>query len=339
MKKVFIGIDFSKLKFDAVLLADCQTEAFAHNEFSNDANGFDRLIQWISSISHQDKHLWLFCGEHTGLYSLSLTKYLNREDIDIWLENPLQIKRSMGIKRAKNDKVDALSIAQYARRFQDKAVSTRLDQDILEQLKDFVAYRERLVKIKTMLSVPVKEMSRVKSEDPIVFIIHDSHLQISMVDQSIKEVDKQIRTIIKSHNDLYQNLLLLTSIKGVGLQNALMVLILTNNFTKFNNPRKFGCYSGVVPFNHSSGTSIYKKDKISKLANKKMKALLSNAANSAVNHNPKLKDYYIRKLQDGKDRALIINNVRNKLIHIMFAVVKNRKPYDLNYADINNNVA
>ena len=62
-----------------------------------------------------------------------------------------------------------------------------------------------------------------------------------------------------------------------------------------------------------------------------MKAILTEAARAAIRHDKNLKDYYIRKLQDGKDRFLVLNNVRNKLIHIMFGVIKNKQMYDSSY--------
>jgi transposase len=331
MKKVFIGIDFSKLKFDAVVLKAHPSESYHHKEFTNDHPGFGQLVLWVSTLTANDPSSWLFCGEHTGLYSLLLTKHLNSLSLDIWLENPLQIKRSMGIKRGKNDKIDALQIALYAYRFRDKFRSACLDGDTIDQIRDLLAHRERLIKTKKILQTPVKEMLKVKTTDSLLLIAGQSESYALQIEKDLKCINKQIKTLLKADSRLFQNANLLTSIKGIGFQNALMVLVLTGNFTRFNDPRKFGCYAGVVPFPHSSGTSIYKKEKVSKLANKKMKTLLSNAANAAVRHDKNLKDYFIRKLQDGKERSLVINNVRNKLIHIMFAVVKNKQNYDPDY--------
>lgn len=163
------------------------------------------------------------------------------------------------------------------------------------------------------------------------FITSGSQAQIELIKSQLKVVDKKIKILIASDEDLYQNYKLLTSIKGIGSENALMMLVLTANFSLFDDPRKFGCYCGVVPFSHCSGTSLKGKDKVCDLANNRMKAMLTEAARAAVRHDKQLKEYYIRKLHEGKDRFLVINNVRNKLIHIMFGVIKNRQIYDLNY--------
>lgn len=110
-----------------------------------------------------------------------------------------------------------------------------------------------------------------------------------------------------------------------------MTIVITGNFTTFNDPRKFGCYCGVVPFSNSSGSSLAGAERISPLANKKMKTLLSSGAESAIKHNCVLRDYYLKKKQEGKNRRVIINNVRNKLIHIMFAVIRKRTAYIESY--------
>jgi len=331
MKKVFIGIDFSKLTFDASLFHVDNQGHMAHCQFTNDVAGYARLLVWVKKQGCKDISLWLFCGEHTGLYSYQLTDYLNARNIDIWLESALQIKRSMGIVREKTDKIDSANIALYAKRFEDRARSSKLRAERQDEIKDLLAYRERLTKIVSMIKVSAKELKRVKKNASVDYIFKSSQHQIEDIENELKEIDKQIKELLKSDKELHDNCQLLMSIKGIGLQNAAMMLVLTENFSLFSDPRKFACYCGVVPFKQSSGTSVKKNDKVSGLANKKMKVLLSNAAQSAIRHNPQIRAYANRKLQEGKNKHLVANNVKNKLIHLMFAVVKNRTAYDLNY--------
>ena len=339
MKKIFIGVDFSKLTFDAVLIEDVNTSLTAHQSFSNDLCGYDAFINWIKDHTQLSIHYWLVCGENTGLYSYCLTEYLNKACIDIWLENPLQIKRSLGIIRGKSDKVDALRIAMYAYRFRDKAKSTKIREQILQQVSDLMTYRTRLIEVKNALLIPANELFRVRQDQSAEYIHWETQNQVCYFDKIIKEVECHVNKLLSQDNLLYQNYKLITSIKGIAFVNAVMVMVLTNNFTNFTDPRKFGSYCGVVPFSHTSGTSIKYKDRVSHLANKKMKKYLTQAARAAVIHDPKIRDYYIRKLQDGKDRALVINNVRNKLIHKIFGVIKTRKPYDSNYTSTPKNAA
>jgi transposase len=121
------------------------------------------------------------------------------------------------------------------------------------------------------------------------------------------------------------------SVKGIGPIIAAMMIVTTNNFTSFENGRKYACYAGVAPFGHTSGSSCRGRSKVSFLANKKIKTLLSNGAQSAIRWDPELRVYYQRKKREGKEHKLIINAVSCKLVNRIFAVVKRQQPYVTTY--------
>jgi transposase len=140
-------------------------------------------------------------------------------------------------------------------------------------------------------------------------------------------VEAATQSIIEQSEALQKNYQLLTSIKGVGLITAVYMIAYTENFQKFSNSRQFSCYAGVVPFEHSSGTSIRGKSRVSHYANKKAKRLLNLAASVAIQHNGELKQYYQRRVGEGKSKMSTLNMIRNKLVDRMFAVVKRQTPY------------
>lgn len=119
---------------------------------------------------------------------------------------------------------------------------------------------------------------------------------------------------------------LLSSIPGIGRQTSLQFIVYTRNFTLFQNAKHLACYAGVAPFPNESGTLI-KKARVSQLANKKLKKLLHLAAMASVKAKGDLKEYFIRKVQEGKNKMLVLNNVRNKLVSRMFAVIKRQSKY------------
>jgi len=331
MKKAFIGIDFSKLKFDvAVYLADAK-EIVSTNIFENQPSGYQQLIAWLKEVLDFSKSDILFCGEHTGYYSSNLSVYLHESGYDLWLVSGLEIKLSQGIKRKKTDKADSCYIAQYACRFQDKVSLYQPMPAALEEVKDLLSYRERLVELRKILLTSARELKRVRISKSSLYIYDESLAQVRELSKKIKECEKQIEEIIKQDNTLETNYKLMNTVKGIGLVNAALILVTTGNFTLFTDPRKFGCYSGVVPFEHNSGTSVRGKTRVSHIANKKIKSLLTQAARNSVRYDPLLRDYYQRKVAEGKAKALVLNNVRNKLIHRIFAVVRSGQEYDLNY--------
>ena len=149
--------------------------------------------------------------------------------------------------------------------------------------------------------------------------------------KEIKEVEKRMLKEIESDEALQENYQLVSSIKGVALINTVAILVTTQNFTRFDNSRQFACYSDMAPFGRQSGTSVNSKPCVSGMANKKIKVLLTQAAKCAVNHDPNIRQYYERKRKGGKDNWLILNNIRNKIIHRIFAIVKNKQLYQVNW--------
>src|SRR5690606_32546247 len=116
-----------------------------------------------------------------------------------------------------------------------------------------------------------------------------------------------------------------------GQVTAWYLIIITGEFQRITNPKSFACHSGVAPFEHSSGTSIKGRTKVSKLANMRMKTLLHLAALSAVRCNEELKHYYLRKVEEGKNKMSVLNAVRNKLITRAYACIKQQRRFDENF--------
>jgi transposase len=335
MKKfLFIGIDFSKSKFDVTVLKSIDQEDFDYSVFSNERQGFINFFKWVSRLSDVPRENWLFCGEHTGLYSRGLTELLISKKLFVWLENPLQIKCSWGIKRTKTDKIDSLEIARYALRYSDRAVACKPANSDIEALRLLSAYRGRLVKNKVSLEVAANETRRVINRNTTSrFIFESSKQDIERIKKEIEVIETKMHQIIMS-GSLKENYLLVVSIKGVAMITAISLIIHTNNFEAFKTARQLACYCGVVPFEKSSGSSINKGSHISQLANRDIKTLLTQCARCAVRYDKNLAEYYTRKIAEGKKDRIVINNVRNKLIHRIFAVVNNRIPYDVNYLNM-----
>ncbi len=325
-KKHFIGVDISKEKLDLALLTDPEKLKFQDNVVTNDFDGFDSIPQWIEK-HHCKLQDCVFCMEHTGTYGLLFFAWLSHMKISFCVEPALKIKRSLGITRGKNDQVDARRIADYAFTQKLKLKQFILPSDILLQLKQLLTYREQLVRINSGLKNSIKSHYQYQRVSGLKSVSAEIEEMIADHESRIKRIDKQIFQLIKSNEGLWKNYKLATSVTGVALIIASNMLVTTNNFTSFDNGRQYACYSGIAPFPHESGTSIRRKTRVSHLANKRMKTLLSNGANSAVHWDSEMKKYYDRKRDEGKDHQLIINTIRCKLVNRIFAVVKRQVPY------------
>lgn len=333
MNKIFIGIDFSKEKFDATLIKrDVKCEE-AYDSFPNTEDGFKLFIKWVKSNSRgTTKQDWLFCGENTGLYSVKLSIYLAGKGYFMWLEHALEIKYSMGVRREKTDKADSRCIAMYAMRHEDKARRFTPKSTTMQALEILLSRRDLLVKMKGQLNSHATEMRAVYSRNPAARYDYEKCMNdLERYKKEIKETNKKILEEIERDEEVKENYQLITSIKGIGPVNAIAFIIYTGNFTRFATAKQLACYCGVVPFSKQSGTSVHSKPKISRFANKNLKTYLTEAAKAAVKHDKELREYYQRMLGRGKDRYLVLNNVRNKLVRRIMAVIRDRTAFDDNY--------
>jgi len=282
--KEFIGIDISKLKFDIRIHSNQIASVFDNNN-----TGFKKMVNWVLKNVDCDKEEILFALEHTGLYSLPISVFLSENKFHFILLPGLEIKRSLGIQRGKNDKIDAKRIAEYAYQKKDKIVPSQLPFKNILQIRRLLKLRERLVKYRA-------GFLKDKSENKIFLNAKENKLLFEIVDKSIIElnkkidkIEKEIDIIVESDTLISKQFYLITSIKGVGKQTALFVIAYTNCFSNFDNWRKFASYCGTAPFPYSSGTSIKGRNKVSPLANKKIKSLLNQFAISFIIFNPEMK--------------------------------------------------
>jgi|SRR6185436_15108919 len=318
-----IGADLSKASIDLF----CHGFQ-SHLKIKNDMLGFKEMLQWLIQQKITLGNV-LIVMEHTGLYSYHFESFLFEQRISFSKVPALAIKRSLGMIRGKNDRIDAQRIARYGCEKMDTLKLESPANADLARLQILHSTRERLVKQRSSLMCAVKEYRIIlPKEDPV---IADQLALIDTFTRQIKKIEQQINLMIKqqSLDNTYQ---LLTSVKGVGPVVAVATIIKTKNFTAFKNARKFSCYTGSAPFEHSSGTSIKKKNRISHLADKPMKTLLTQAAKTAIQHDKELKAFYERRLTMGKSKKSTINVVRNKIIYRMFAVIKRQTPFIIQYS-------
>lgn len=324
--KNFIGIDISKLTFDVALIKNSDKKSTISNVFSNDLEGFKDFASWLKKekVKYGES---LFCMEHTGVYGKLIASFIHKKNGALWVEMSLKIIRSLGIQRGKNDKLDAQRIAHYALRNEEDFVPFNVQRPILEKIKHLLNAREILVQTKAKLKVQINELARI---DKCMAKDVSTHLKksLSAIQKDIEKIENKIMEIIKADQELKRMFDLVTSVPGIGKITFYYLVYFTNEFKNYNTPKQLACYCGVVPFEYTSGSSVKGRPKVHNMANKKMKKLLHTAALCAVTYYPEFKTYYKRKQEDKKNNMLILNNVRNKLVLRISAVIKNNKLYE-----------
>ena len=157
---------------------------------------------------------------------------------------------------------------------------------------------------------------------------------IKELEASIAAIEQEIERLIEEDETLSRQHKLLCSIDGIGERTAVKMIVETNAFRDFDNARKFCCHAGVAPFQYTSGSSIRSRNKVSNRADKSIKSLLHMAALVVATRKKdgELREYYLRKVAEGKNKMAVLNAVRAKLVLRMFAVIKFNKFYEKNYA-------
>ena len=331
MKKIYVGIDISKEKcnlcyregLEIVLEEECTNDVKAIKK------GFEAALKALGATVDEV----LVCAEYTGRYIYPLTVACQDLDLFLWMDDPTRIKNSMGITRGKNDTIDAARIAEYAYRYSDKAVRYAIADDALVSMKNLLADREFLLNDKKRYQSQITDQKRYMA--PGDFKHKNSRWKkvIKVIDDQIKAIDAEIESIIAADLVLTRQKELLTSIDGIGDRIAINMIAITGGFTRFENARHFCSFAGLTPYKYDSGTSVRSKAKISKRANQTMKALLHmSAVNVATRMKEgEYKDYYERKLKEGKHVMCILNVLRAKLVHRMFSVVRRDEMYTKKY--------
>lgn len=324
----FIGIDVSKNTLDFTLLTGKEKQF--QLQTSNDLPGIRQFWKQLKAQHSFVLDKAVFCLEHTGIYNQHLLSFLYGKKASVCLESAVHIKRSAGLQRGKNDQVDAFRIAQYAYKNRETLRLWQPRREAITQLKELAALRTRLLNAKKQLSVPVKETTLfdktlAKQTQKLC------KASVDILADDLKKVEAAIDQIITSDDHLKRLFSIVTSIDGIGKITAAAMIVCTNEFKDISDPAKFACYSGVAPFEHTSGSSLRGRSRVSHQANKPMKALLHLAAMVAICYNDDLKNYYQRKLELNKNKMSIINAVRNKLIHRIFACVREDRLYEKNY--------
>ena len=274
----------------------------------------------------------LFCCEHTGLYTYPLRVFSLERKWKISIQNGMQIKKSMGVQRGKNDQIDAERIARYALRFEDKCQLWEAPRQEIETLRQLASERNRLIRVKKQLQVPLQEQVSFLPKKLQKEVHVCSKDALRGIENSLKKIEKSMQALVKQDDKLHTMMDNILSVEGIGMMTAIQLVIVTNEFRLMHRASQIACYAGVAPFPHQSGTSIRGRNRVSHLANKALKTLLHMCAISAIRNSEELSAYYKRRLAEKKAKMSIINAVRNKLIARVCACIRDNRKYEKKYA-------
>lgn len=323
---MYVGIDVSQDHLDLALL-DSDGEHVESAQVGNDERAVIKLVRSWEKQHGLDLRQSLFCLEPTGYCSYLPLCVLLKLNTRVWLAHPTDIKQSMGMKRGKNDRIDALRIAQYAWRFKDKVRLYTAEQLRMNKLKQLLMKRRQLIEAKSKLTVQLGTLNRKLHKDLRCAFDRLDKAQVRAVDAALRQLEGMIHAEVQTDDRTRRQYELITTVPGVGPVLATALLAATDAFTRYATPRQLTCHAGSAPFENSSGSSVRGRTRTSPQANGGLKSLLHMGAMVAVRTDHELRAYYTRKVAEGKPKMCVLNAVRGKILHRVCAVLRRDGPY------------
>ena len=314
---MFLGIDVSKKSLDVALLRAGAKPR--HKVFSNDADGHQALLAWLTEHGAQVVHA---CLEATGTWACDVALALHAAGHRVSLVNPAQIHAfgRSGLKRTKTDKADAFLIARFCEMHQPPAWTPLSPQ--LQQLQGLI---RRLEHLDEMLTMEKNRLSSGGVCDPVEASITE---HIAYLEEQMEKTRRHIKEHIDDDPDLRTNAKLLESIPGIGTATAALLLAELGDMTQFSSARQVAAFAGVVPRLRESGTSVKGRARLSKVGSSRLRKSLYYPAITALRFNPLIKAFGLRLSAQGKSKMLIIGAAMRKLLHIVYGVLKSQRPFD-----------
>ena len=338
----FLGVDVSKKTLSVVLTDHKDKKLWSNKSIPNDEPGFNKLVEAvIKNVSRKagNEDYSISAGmEATGIYGEQLAYFLSEHShngrIVTYVLNPATVKAfgdSVMVPN-KNDSADAQLIASYLSMAITKGQISPWKAPSPEGriLKELSRRREELT------GLLVSECNRLEKlecmREPSEVIVESVKEHICYLKDSIHSLEKAIEGHIDDDPRMRDDIELLRSIPGIGEVTSVTLQGESDGLINFTSVRGLVSFVGIAPREHTSGTSVFKRSKISRHGNARIRHHLYMATLVATRVNPVIKEFYESLQRRGKCKKLALVACMRKMLHIIWGVMKNRKCFDPCYA-------
>jgi transposase len=311
-----LGIDVSKDSLDVVLVRGERSE---HKVFSNSGVGHKHLHNWLLAQQTGPVHA---CLEATGQYGEAVTEHLYHGGHQVSVVNPARIKRygESKLHRNKTDKADAALIAEFCQKEKPP---------LWTPLPACVKHLRALVRrLEDLQSAYQQERNRLGSGERNAWVLDDLQAHLDYLGERIGVLRQTIQQYIEQNPDLNSQQKLLISIPGIGKLTAARLLAEIGDISAFEGAPQLAAYAGLNPRGNRSGSSVFKKTRISKQGRAFLRKLLYMPAIVARKYNPVVRQFCERLSERRLPEMAIVAAAMRKLLHIVFGVLKHQLPFD-----------
>lgn len=323
----FCGWDVSKSTLN-YHLCDLEGRLHCEGQIANTLESLKQLLKRFTQDYGASVELTLHGAENTGQYTNRLYQLSQECGAHLWVQDALHLHKSLGRQRDKSDQIDAGLIADYIRRHSDQACLYQLPSKFLLKLKSLYRLRKTLVKTLQRTQTSYREMKEFElvSMDEQDTQIIEQHIdqtrqQLRKLEQRIEECFAQADETVKRRIEIAR------SIPGIGPKNVLSIMVITGNFERIPSAEKCASYAGICPHIRQSGTSLRARFRSSRSASRELKTAFHQGAMSLIRGDNPFNSIYRRLREKGRSHKQAINAVRNKIITVLYACLKNDSTY------------
>lgn len=312
----YVGADMAKNKFDVALLLD---DSVQRATFQNTHRGHAAFLAWLEEHRALQSHI---CLEATGRYSQALALFLHQHQMVVSVVNPLAVyyfARSQ-MSRTKTDEHDALLLARFGKEKKPRRWQPRSEP--VQALAQWVRLREQLINNQGIAQRQQQDAPKTQAR----FF----EAQVRFLKKQIRRVEKKIQAILAQEGSLREASRLLESIPGLGPTSIATILALMPPVEELASARQLAAYAGVTPRQNQSGTHRG-PTRLCKLGHGRLRRALYLPAIVAMRHNPRARALAQRLALKGKSKMSIIGACMRQLLHLIYGVLKHRRPFEENY--------
>ncbi len=265
--------------------------------------------------------------EATGLYGLDVALALSAEEgLELMVANPRAVRHfaQAMMQRSKNDRLDAVVLREFAARMPFTAW--------VRPKPNTLALWAIARRLEALTALCTAEKNRqhaagVSASIP-ASVRQDIARSLRFHERAMEQLRKQALQRIAADAQLQQRYQLLRSVPGIGESSAIQTLAELLLLPEDRDVRQWVAYAGLDPREYSSGTSVHKHTRISKVGNRHLRHALYMPALVASRYEPHLRGFYEHLLQRGKSKRQALLAVARKLLHAIYGMFHSDQPYD-----------
>jgi transposase len=334
--KQVVGIDVAHKEL-VVSLGNMDQEAsthiYAHKTFVNNEKGFTAMMLWVKKHTDNDSPL-RYVMEATGVYHESLAYFLSDRNYAVSIIMPNKVTnffRTLEIKTV-TDKSMSEAIALFG--LEKKVDDWIQPKRVFRELRQVTRERDQLIAERTILKnqLHAEQIEAYPSEQTISRI----RIRIKMVTGQLKETLSETTAAITNDQEINRSVKLLTSIPGIGLLTAAVIMAETNGFELIRSKKQLTSYAGLDVKEKESGTSVKGKPRISKRGNRHLRKAMYMPALSAIRHSERYKAIFVRVVSRSGIKMKGAVAIQRKLLEMTYTVYKTKTPYLEDYLQTEN---